>query len=193
VAGACTMTGAPTAGATDTGATDLPATGLSCSVATAAPGCTTEATAGATACNRGTRGVELMLGSAVTRSGIATAAADGDAFPGGVRSGRAGAVVRGVDPDSPRRAPVSVSGRFHRVRVVGPAESARADEAASVPVSEGSAGVAQACPAPPETIAAPIPSATARPPTRPTWADARFTLNLPTALRTSARQRKRLR
>jgi hypothetical protein len=104
-----------------------------------------------------------MLGSAVTRSGIATAAADGDVFPAGVRSGRAGAVVRGVDPDSPRRAPVSVAGRFHRVRVVGPAESARDDEAASLPVSEGSAGVAQAYPAPPETTAAPIPSATARP------------------------------
>ena len=186
VAGACTMTGAATVGATDTGATDWLATGLRCSVATTATG----RTAGATACNRGTRGVALMLGSAVTRSGIATAAADGDVFPAGVRSGRAGAVVRGVDPDSPRRAPVSVAGRFHRVRVVGPAESARDDEAASLPVSEGSAGVAQAYPAPPETTAAPIPSATARPKARPTCADARITMNLPTALRTSARQRK---
>ena len=190
VAGACTMTGAATVGATNTGATDWLATGLCCSVATAAMGCTAAVTARVTACTRGTRGVELTLGSAVTRSGIATEAADDEVFPAGVRSGRAGAVVRGVDPGSPRRAPVSAAGRLQRVRVVGPAESARAGEAASVPASEGSAGVAQADPAPPETIAAPIPSATARPPTRPTWADARFTLNLPTALQTSAQQRK---
>jgi hypothetical protein len=190
VAGACTMTGAATVGATDSGATVWAATGRSCFVAARATGRTAGAAARITACTRAVRGVELALGSAVTRSGIATAAADGGVFLGGVSSGRADAVVRGVDPEPPRRAPVSVAGRLHRVRVVGPAESARADEATSVPVSEGSAGVAQADPAPPVTTAAPIPSATARPPTRPTWADARFTLNLPTALRTSARQRK---
>jgi len=193
------MTGAATVGAANTGATDWLATGICCSVATAATGCTAAGTARVTACTRAARGVELALGSAVTRSGIATEATESteaagdDVFPAGVRSGRAGAVVRGVDPESPRRAPVSAAGRLQRVRVVGPAESARADEAASVPASEGSAGFAQADPAPPVTTAAPIPSATARPPTRPTWADARFTLNLPTALRTSARQRTRLR
>ncbi len=186
------MTGAAAVGATDSGATVWVATGRSCFVATTANGRTAGAAARITACTRAVRGVELTLGSGVTRSGIATAAADGGVFLGGVRSGRAGAVVRGADPGSPRRAPVSAAGRLKRVRVVGPAESARADEAASVPASEGSAGFAQADPAPPETTAAPIPSATARPPTRPTWADARFTLNLPTAQRTSARQRKRL-
>ncbi len=184
------MTGAATVGGTDTGAIDWPAAGRSCSVATTATGRSAGATARITACTRAARGVELMLGSAVTRSAIATEAteaADDGAFPG-----KAGAEVRGVDAGATRRAPVSAAGRLHRVRVraVGPTESARADEAASVPVSEGSAGVAQADPAPPVTTAAPIPSATARPPTRPTWADARFTLNLPTALRTSAQQRK---
>ncbi len=182
------MTGAATVGGTDTGAIDWPAAGRSCSVATTATGRSAGATARITACTRAARGVELMLGSAVTRSAIATEAteaADDGAFPG-----KAGAEVRGVDAGATRRAPVSAAGRLQRVRVVGPAESARAGEAASVPVSEGSAGVAQADPAPPVTTAAPIPSATARPPTRPTWADARFTLNLPTALRTSAQQRK---
>ena len=94
----------------------------------------------------------------------------------------------------PRFADTAVVGRstdrFARVpsgrRVVSEwtAESALAWE------SDVSAGEAQANPAPPETTAAPIPSATARPPTRPTWADARITLNLPTGLQSYACRNK---
>ena len=197
VAGACTMTGAATVGATDTGAIDWPAAGRSCSVATTATGRSAGATARITACTRAARGVELMLGSAVTRSAIATAAADGGgSWAASDRAGRCGGAWcrRRRDPARPGLsggpAPPGPSPSSRPNRVRPGRRSGLRPSVGGVPVSEGSAGVAQADPAPPVTTAAPIPSATARPPTRPTWADARFTLNLPTALRTSAQQRK---
>ena len=92
-------------------------------------------------------------------------------------------------PDGPESRPVPVgatgaarsTARDPRVRGDAGDASAWATESAAVWESVVSAGAAQADPAPPATTAAPIPSATARPPTRPTWADARITLNLPTA------------
>ena len=80
--------------------------------------------------------------------------------------------------------------RFGRVRSGRLGASEWTAESALTGESDVSAGAAQANPAPPVTTAAPIPSATARPPTRPTWADARITLILPTALQTPACRKK---
>jgi len=99
----------------------------------------------------------------------------------------------GLEPESLTRfddAAGRAVGRSPRVRDAGLGASEWTAESVLAGESNVSAGEAQADPAPPVTTAAPIPSATARPPTRPTWADARITLILPTALQSSACRKK---
>jgi hypothetical protein len=100
----------------------------------------------------------------------------------------AGAVT---EPRAPWSPPTSLAGREARAgrdRGADPwaPESVEADESALAEESAGSDGEAEADPRPP--VATPIPNATARPPTRPTKADARIS----DSSRTSASARLRL-
>lgn len=169
VAGAATMTGAAAAGATETGA-------VMTSEATDAP---VAGSAGAAAATLAARSIREDRSGETLRNAESDTATAGPEFGRGLEL--ACCCLCCAPPPRPNDAVDATrpAGRPARFLDAEAGASDWAAESAVTGESDVSAGVAQANPAPPETTAAPIPSATARPPTRPTWADARITLNSP--------------